>query len=56
LWLPLGVTGITVLEGSPDLANREQAMVSVSSKVVTPQAPIWSKPTPMLVSIPAISP
>jgi len=33
--LPLGTTGIGVWVGSPDLGNKEQAMVAVSSKVVT---------------------
>jgi len=37
LWLPLDATGIGVLVGSPDLADRdrEQPLVVVSSKVVT---------------------
>jgi len=34
-WLPPGTTGIRVLVGSPDLANREQVRVAVSSVVLT---------------------
>jgi hypothetical protein len=33
-WLPLGTTGIRVPVGSPDIADREQAIVAVSNKVV----------------------
>jgi hypothetical protein len=36
-WLPLGTSGVRELVGSLDLANREQIMVIVSSKVVTVQ-------------------
>jgi len=33
--LPLGATANRALVGSPSLANRKQAMVAVSSEVVT---------------------
>jgi len=35
LWLLPDAAGIGVPVGSPDLANREQAMVAVGSEVVT---------------------
>jgi len=38
LWLLVGATGIRVPVGSPDLADREQAMMVVSSEVMTMQA------------------
>jgi hypothetical protein len=37
--LPLGATDVRALVGSPDLANMKQAMVALSSKVVTTAAP-----------------
>jgi len=40
LGLSLGTTDIGASVGSPDLANREQAMVAVSSVVVTAWAAI----------------
>jgi hypothetical protein len=40
LWPPPGTTGTGVPVGSPDLAEREQAMVAVSSKVVTAWATV----------------
>jgi len=35
LWLPPGAKGVRASVGSPNVADREQAMVAVSSKVVT---------------------
>jgi len=40
LWLPLGTAGIGILVGCQDLANRQQAMVAVSSKVIAQAAAV----------------